>query len=107
MKCMQKRVPDIHEAQKCSFFMFCLIFFSHDVSRIRMILFVQFSIDEKNQVKVEKCLLVAELKLKMLKYMQKVTFSILTLPPGGPFEPLLYFPYLIYGTLPNKVSFIF
>ena len=55
--------------------------------------FDQGSIDGKSEVKVEKCHLVAELKLKMLN-MQKVTFSILTPPPGGTFELILHFSYL-------------
>ena len=46
--------------------------------------FDQGSIDGKSEVKVEKCHLVAELKLKMLN-MQKVTFLISTPPPGGAF----------------------
>ncbi len=46
--------------------------------------FYQRSIDGKNEVKVEKRQLVAELKLKMLN-MQKVKFSISTPPPGGTF----------------------
>ncbi len=49
--------------------------------------------DGKGEVKVKKCHLVAELKLKMLN-MQKVTFSISPLPPGGAFELLLHFSYL-------------
>ncbi len=55
--------------------------------------FHQGSIDGKSEVKMEKCHLVAELKLKMLN-MQKVTFSISTPPPGGAFELLLHFSYL-------------
>ncbi len=55
--------------------------------------FDQGSIDGKSEVKVEKHHLLAELKLKMLN-MQKVTFSILTPPPGGAFELLLHFSYL-------------
>ncbi len=55
--------------------------------------FNQGSIDGKKEVKVEKRYLVAELKLKMLD-MQKVTFSISTLPSGGAFELLLHFSYL-------------
>ena len=55
--------------------------------------FDQGSIVGKSEVKVEKCHLVAELKLKMLN-MQKVTFSISTPPPGGAFELLLHFSYL-------------
>ncbi len=49
--------------------------------------------DWKSEVKVEKCHLVEELKLKLLN-MQKVTFSISTPPPGGAFELLLHFSYL-------------
>ena len=49
----------------------------------------------KSEVKVEKCHLVAELKLKMLNTsMLKVTFQISTPPSGGTFEPLLRFSYL-------------
>ncbi len=55
--------------------------------------FDQGSIDLKSEIKVEKRHLVAELKLKMLN-MQKVTFSISTLPPGGTFELLLHFLHL-------------
>ena len=50
-----------------------------------MILFDQGAIDGKSEVKVKKCHLVAELKLKTLN-LQKVTFSISTLPPGDTFE---------------------
>ncbi len=53
----------------------------------------QCSIDGKSEVNVEKHHLVVELKLKML-YMQKVTLSISTLPPGGDFELLLHFSHL-------------
>ena len=55
--------------------------------------FDQGSIDGKSEVKMEKCHLVAELKLKMLN-VQKVTFSISTPPPGGTFELLLHFSHL-------------
>ena len=55
--------------------------------------FDQGSIDLKSEIKVEKRHLVAELKLKMLN-MQKVTFSISTLPPGGAFKLLLHIFYL-------------
>ena len=58
-----------------------------------MILFDQGSKDGESEVKVEKCHLVAELKLKMLN-MQKVTFSISTPPPGSTFELLVHFSYL-------------
>ncbi len=54
--------------------------------------FEQGLIDGKSEVKVERCHIVVELKLKMLN-MQKVTFSILTPPPGGIFELLLHFSY--------------
>ena len=55
--------------------------------------FDQGSIDGKSEVKVEKCHLVVELKLKVLN-MQKVTFSISTPPPGGACKLLLHFSYL-------------
>ncbi len=55
--------------------------------------FDQGSIDGKSEVKVEKCHLVAELKLK-IPNMQNVTFSISTPPPGGAFELLLHISYL-------------
>ncbi len=55
--------------------------------------FDQGSIDGKSEVNMEKCHLVAELKLKMLN-MQKVTFSISTSPPGGAFKLSLHFSYL-------------
>ena len=50
---------------------------------------------EKDEVKVEKCHLMAELKLKMLNT-QKVPFSFSTPPPGGTFEVSLHFSYLWY-----------
>ncbi len=56
--------------------------------------FDQGSIDGKSEVKVEKRHLMVELKLKVLN-MQKVTFSISTLPPGGAFELLLHFSHLL------------
>ena len=52
--------------------------------------FDQGFIDEKSEVKVRKCHLMAELKLKMLN-MHKVTFSISTPSQGGAFELLLCF----------------
>ncbi len=55
--------------------------------------FDQGSIDGKSEVKLEKCYLVEELKLKMLNS-QKVTFSISTPPPGAAFELLLHFSHL-------------
>ncbi len=55
--------------------------------------FDQGSTDGKSEVNVEKCHMVAELKLKMLN-MQKVTFSISAPSPGGAFKPLLHFPGL-------------
>ena len=55
--------------------------------------FDQRSIDGKREVKVGKCNLVAELKLKVLN-VQKVTFSISTPLSGGAFELLLHFSYL-------------
>ncbi len=55
--------------------------------------FDQGSIDGKSEVKVEKCHLEVELKLKMLN-MQKLIFSISTPPPGGDFEPLFPFFHL-------------
>ena len=51
--------------------------------------FGQGSIDGKSEVKVEKCHLVEELKLKMLN-VQKISAQ----PPGGTFELLLHFSYL-------------
>ena len=51
----------------------------------RMTLFNQGPIDGKSEVKVEKCHLVVELKLKMLN-LQEVTFSISALPQGDTFE---------------------
>ncbi len=66
--------------------------------------FDQGSTDGKSEIKVEKRYLVAELKLKMLN-MQKVTFSISTLPPGGAFELLLHISYL--WNIAQKVSFRF
>ena len=90
------RVPDIHEAQKQSSFMFCLIFFSiHNVDyqKSEWYFFDQGPIDGKSEVKVEKHHLVAELKLKMLN-LQKVTFSISTLPPGDTFEFWTHFSHL-------------
>ncbi len=55
--------------------------------------FDQGSIDGKSEVKVDKCHLVAELKLKMLN-MQKMTFSMSTPPPGDTFELLLHLSHL-------------
>ncbi len=75
------RVPDVHEAQKQSSFMFSLIFFD------------QGSIDGKTEAKAEKCRLVAELKLKMVN-LQEVTFSISTLLPGDTFELLTHISHL-------------
>ncbi len=66
--------------------------------------FDQGSIDEKSEDKVEQCHLVEELKLKMLN-MQKVTFYISTLPPGGASEILLHFSYL--QNIAQKESFRF
>ncbi len=66
-------------------------------------------VDGKSEVKMEKCHLVAEQRLKMLNMqkvtfsaelklkmlnVQKVTFSNSTPPPGGAFEVLLHFSYL-------------
>ncbi len=55
--------------------------------------FDQGSIDEKTEVKVEKCHLVAELKLKMLN-LQKVTFLISALPLGDTFQLWTHFSHL-------------
>ncbi len=88
------RIPDIHEAQKHSFFTFCLIFLSsHNVSKIWMILSWPRVHRWEKWSQLGKCHLVAELKLKTLN-MQKVTFSISTPPPGSAFKLLLHFSYL-------------
>ena len=55
--------------------------------------FDQGSIDGKSEVKLEKCHLVAELKLKMLN-LQKVTFLISALPLGDTFQLWTHFSHL-------------
>ncbi len=67
--------------------------------------FDEGSIDGKSEVNLEKTPPVEELKLKMkMLNMQKVTFSISTLPLGGTFKLLLHLFYL-WAIALNRVRF--